>query len=78
MHAYLRAVELGLGWGMLPSVQIPPGVLEGRHPDLEPIPALGAADVHLHWQRWTAGTAALDRLTDAVLRAAPSAGDTAD
>ena len=78
VHAYLRAVELGLGWGMLPSVQIPPGVLEGRHPDLEPIPALGAADVHLHWQRWTAGTAALDRLTDAVLRAAPSAGDTAD
>uniref|UniRef100_UPI001EE7C9DC LysR substrate-binding domain-containing protein n=1 Tax=Micrococcus sp. HSID17228 TaxID=2419507 RepID=UPI001EE7C9DC len=34
VHAYLRAVELGLGWGMLPSVQIPPGVLEGRHPDL--------------------------------------------
>ena len=53
-------------------------MLEGRHPDLEPIAALGAADVHLHWQRWTAGTAALDRLTDAVLRAAPSAGDTAD
>ena len=78
VHAYLRAVELGLGWGMLPSAQIPPGVLEGRHPDLEPIAALGAADVHLHWQRWTAGTAALDRLTDAVLRAAPSAGDTAD
>lgn len=77
VQSYLHAVRVGLGWGMLPSVQVPPGVLEGRHPDLEPVPALGTVDVTLHWQRWSAGTAALDRLTDAVLRAAPSVGDAA-
>lgn len=75
VQSYLRAVEVGLGWGMLPSGQIPPGVLEGTHPDLECVPALGTVDLRLHWQRWTAGTAALDRLSDAVLRAAPSVGD---
>lgn len=78
VQSYLRAVELGLGWGMLPSAQLPPGVLEGRHPDLEPVPSLGTVDLTLHWQRWSAGTAALDRLTDAVLRAAPSVADAAD
>ncbi|MGO1183283.1 MAG: ArgP/LysG family DNA-binding transcriptional regulator [Micrococcaceae bacterium] len=69
-EAYLRAVEAGLGWGMLLADQVPPSVAEGTHPDLELIGELGQSQVTLHWQRWTSGTPALDRLTDAVHLAA--------
>ncbi|MGM7669626.1 ArgP/LysG family DNA-binding transcriptional regulator [Microbacterium sp. A93] len=64
------AVAAGLGWGMIPAGQLPEGVLEGTHPDLVTIPELGQSRVDLHWQRWSAGTAALDRLTAAVQQAA--------
>ncbi|QCU79130.1 ArgP/LysG family DNA-binding transcriptional regulator [Citricoccus sp. SGAir0253] len=64
------AVAAGLGWGMLPVGQLPPGVLEGTHPDLVVIPDLDRARVPLHWQRWSAGTPTLDRLTTAVQQAA--------
>ncbi len=69
-ETYLEAVKLGMGWGMFPDGQLPDGVLEGTHPELEAIPELGAAQVQLHWQRWSAGTEALDRLTAAVQQAA--------
>jgi LysR family transcriptional regulator, chromosome initiation inhibitor len=45
-------------------------VLDGTHPDLVTIPELGRSRVDLHWQRWSAGTEALDRLTAAVQLAA--------
>ncbi|NUL47317.1 ArgP/LysG family DNA-binding transcriptional regulator [Cellulosimicrobium funkei] len=64
------AVAAGLGWGMIPAGQLPEGVLEGTHPDLVAIPELGQSRVALHWQRWSAGTEALDRLTAAVQQAA--------
>ncbi|GAA1127252.1 ArgP/LysG family DNA-binding transcriptional regulator [Citricoccus alkalitolerans] len=64
------AVAAGLGWGMVPAGQLPEGVLEGTHPDLVAIPELGQSRVTLHWQRWSAGTEALDRLTAAVQQAA--------
>ncbi|MFC0249471.1 ArgP/LysG family DNA-binding transcriptional regulator [Citricoccus parietis] len=64
------AVAAGLGWGMIPTGQLPEGVLEGTHPDLVAIPELGQSRVTLHWQRWSAGTKALDRLTAAVQQAA--------
>ncbi|REE04455.1 ArgP/LysG family DNA-binding transcriptional regulator [Citricoccus muralis] len=64
------AVAAGLGWGMIPAGQLPEGVLEGTHSDLVAIPELGQSRVALHWQRWTAGTEALDRLTAAVQQAA--------
>ncbi|MEV4899890.1 ArgP/LysG family DNA-binding transcriptional regulator [Citricoccus sp. NPDC055426] len=64
------AVAAGLGWGMIPAGQLPEGVLEGTHPDLVTIPQLGQSRVPLHWQRWSAGTEALDRLTAAVQQAA--------
>ncbi|WP_277245625.1 ArgP/LysG family DNA-binding transcriptional regulator [Micrococcus terreus] len=69
-ETYLRAVELGMGWGMFPDWQLPAGVLEGTHPEMEMIPELGSARIGLHWQRWSAGTGALDRLTAAVQQAA--------
>ncbi|MDO4239139.1 ArgP/LysG family DNA-binding transcriptional regulator [Micrococcus sp.] len=71
--AYATAVRVGLGWGMLPTEQVPAAVFAGTHPDLTLVPELGDAEIPLHWQRWSAGPAALDRLTETVRRWAPRA-----
>jgi LysR family transcriptional regulator (chromosome initiation inhibitor) len=63
---YLRAVRLGLGWGMVPDLQLTgtgPGELVELDPD-------GATDVVLHWQQWRLVSPALDRVADAVREAA--------
>ncbi|GAB3192949.1 ArgP/LysG family DNA-binding transcriptional regulator [Nesterenkonia suensis] len=70
VEAYNAAVAHGLGWGMIPEGMMPPGVMEGEHPDLVLVGEIGPTEAHLHWQRWTTGTPALDRLTEAVRRAA--------
>jgi len=62
---FVDAVRLGMGWGMVPDVQRPPGLV-----DLDPG---GAADVTLHWQRWRLRSAALDRVAAAVLAAGRAA-----
>jgi LysR family transcriptional regulator (chromosome initiation inhibitor) len=59
---FLEAVRLGLGWGMIPEPQ-----LDDR---LVPLAPRSHLDVPLHWQRWRLDSPALDRLTDAVRRAA--------
>lgn len=61
---FLEAVCLGLGWGMLPEPQ-----LDGR---VVPLVSRLHVDVPLHWQRWRLDSPVLDRLTDAVRRAARS------
>lgn len=70
VQAYNAAVGHGLGWGMIPEGMMPDGVMEGEHPDLAIVEEIGPNEAHLHWQRWTTGTPALDRLTEAVRRAA--------
>ncbi|MDZ5077139.1 ArgP/LysG family DNA-binding transcriptional regulator [Nesterenkonia sp. HG001] len=70
VEAYNAAVAHGLGWGMIPEGMMPEGLMEGEHPDLTLVEEIGPTEAHLHWQRWTTGTPALDRLTDAVRRAA--------
>lgn len=70
--AYLHSVVKGLGWGMIPSGQLPDSVIAGRHRDLQVIREFGSVQVTLHWQRWTAGTEAMDRLSEAVYSAARS------
>ena len=70
VQAYNSAVGYGLGWGMIPESMMPAGVLDGAHPDIVVIPEIGAEDVQLHWQHWSTTTPALDRLTEAVKRAA--------
>jgi LysR family transcriptional regulator (chromosome initiation inhibitor) len=62
---FVDAVRLGMGWGMVPDVQRPPGLV-----DLDPD---GAADVTLHWQQWRLRSAALDRVAAAVLAAGRAA-----
>ena len=61
---FLEAVCLGLGWGMVPEPQ-----LDGR---IVPLVGRLHVDVPLHWQRWRLDSPVLDRLTDAVRRAARS------
>jgi len=67
---FLEAVRLGLGWGMIPEPQLRPDVRAGR---LAPLPGRLHVDVALHWQRWRLDSPTLDRLTDAVRRAARDA-----
>ena len=62
---FLEAVRRGLGWGMLPEPQ-----LEQASSDVEPLTALGTADVALYWQRWRLASERLDALTAAVAAAA--------
>lgn len=67
---FLEAVRLGLGWGMIPEPQLRPDVRDGR---LAPLPGRQHVDVALHWQRWRLDSPVLDRLSDAVRRAAQRA-----
>lgn len=59
---YARAIWLGLGWGMLPDLQAPPGDLVDFDPGHH-------IDVTLFWQRWRLRTAVLDRLSEVVQQA---------
>ncbi|WP_223911229.1 ArgP/LysG family DNA-binding transcriptional regulator [Actinomyces capricornis] len=62
-EAYARALEAGMGWGLLPR-----SLLE-RHPGLLPVPGLAPLDRELTWYRWRLRSALLERLTQAVRRA---------
>lgn len=59
---YAQAIWLGLGWGMLPDLQAPPGDLVDFDPE-------NHIDVTLFWQRWRLRTTVLDRLSEAVQQA---------
>ena len=65
-HEFGRAVQLGLGWGMLPELQIAqlePGTLVQ-------LPRSAPLDVPLYWQQWRLATAALDQVAAAITDAA--------
>ena len=63
---YLRAVRLGLGWGMVPDLQLA-GDGSGDLVQLDPD---GSTDVVLYWQQWRLHSPALDRVAGAVQEAA--------
>jgi LysR family transcriptional regulator (chromosome initiation inhibitor) len=64
---FARAVELGLGWGLLPESQAADPLVTGRLVELTP----GRhADVTLWWQRWNLRSPLVDAVTDAVRRVA--------
>ncbi|MGY1725109.1 LysR family transcriptional regulator ArgP [Blastococcus sp. SYSU DS0533] len=65
---FLTAVALGLGWGMLPELQLGAGT--GGSGAVRPFDPAGAVDVHLHWQQWRLDSAPLDRVADALVRSA--------
>ena len=64
---FARAVELGLGWGLLPESQALAALDAGLLVELTPG---RRADVTLWWQRWDLRSPLLDTVTEAVRRVA--------
>lgn len=64
---FAEAVRLGFGWAMLPDQQAAHLVSTG---ELVRLDDGAVTDVALHWQQWSLRTTALDRVADAVQRAA--------
>jgi LysR family transcriptional regulator (chromosome initiation inhibitor) len=65
--AFVDAIRLGLGWGMVPEQIARPDIEAGRYVALVPDAHL---DVPLYWQYWKIESAVLGDLTDAVKAAA--------
>ena len=59
---FVKAIELGIGWGMVPDLQRTPKLVE-----LEPGEE---RDVPLYLQRWRLDTPSLDRLAQAIVAGA--------
>ncbi len=64
-QAFIEALVVGLGWGLLPLVQARPLIDENRLLVIDEEPV----DVSLYWQRWRLESDLLQELTDVVLRA---------
>jgi LysR family transcriptional regulator (chromosome initiation inhibitor) len=64
VDAFERAIELGLGWGMVPEQD-----LTGR-PGLQEVLPGATVDVVLYWQHWEREPLSAQRLTAAVKAAA--------
>jgi LysR family transcriptional regulator (chromosome initiation inhibitor) len=65
--AYVDAVALGLGWGMVPDLQA-----DAAPAELVEIDPGHVVEVVLHWQQWRLRSATLDRVREALLAAARS------
>jgi LysR family transcriptional regulator, chromosome initiation inhibitor len=63
---FLAAVRLGMGWGMLPDLQVR-AAADDALVDIDPESAI---DVVLHWQQWKLRSGPLDRVAAAVAAAA--------
>lgn len=62
---FAAAVEAGVGWGMIPVLQ-----LDDLSPDLVEISSAPHIDVALYWHHWKLASTKLARLTEALHRAA--------
>jgi LysR family transcriptional regulator (chromosome initiation inhibitor) len=60
-EALAHAVRLGLGWGLLPDLQVP--FLGAGLVELDP---KGVVDVTLFWQQWRLGSELLERVATSV------------
>jgi LysR family transcriptional regulator (chromosome initiation inhibitor) len=67
VDAFELALELGMGWGMLPDILL--AARTNRPPLQEVLPGC-AVDVRLYWQHWAREPLAAQRLTRAVKQAA--------
>ncbi len=61
-----QAVRLGLGWGMIPDLQL----AQDTGADLVDLDPAGEMDVELYWQQWRVAGPALEPVTRAVQSAA--------
>lgn len=67
---YLQAVRLGLGWGMLPEVQV---AAHGGHEGLLDLLPQHPVDVMLYWHSWKVQAPRLEQLSAALVAAAREA-----
>ena len=65
-EAFLAAVRAGLGWGMLPELQLGDDLADGT---LVLLDEQAYQDVQLYWQAWKLDSERLHRISDAVRRA---------
>jgi len=66
-HEFGDAIRWGMGWGLLPEIEVAEELKDGTAVALDP----GAhVDVPLHWQQWRHGSAALDEVAAAIQTAA--------
>lgn len=72
-EGYVRAVASGLGWGMVPSLQLTKERI-AREGELIDVRELDTVNVPLYLQRWSIALPGLDRLEHAVRLAAASLG----
>jgi LysR family transcriptional regulator (chromosome initiation inhibitor) len=59
---YFQAVRLGLGWGMIPDLQL----ARDTGADLTDLDPAGGIDVELYWQQWRVAGPTLERVARAV------------
>ncbi|MFC9995148.1 LysR family transcriptional regulator ArgP [Nocardia sp. NPDC127526] len=62
-----EAIRLGLGWGMMPDMQVRPG------DELVPVDPAVFIDVPLYWQQWRLDSPALTAVADTIAEAAATA-----
>ena len=67
VDAFEIALELGMGWGMVPDLLL---ARRSHRPPLQEVLPGRSIDVVLYWQRWTRESVAAQRLTRAVKEAA--------
>ncbi|MDV8147495.1 ArgP/LysG family DNA-binding transcriptional regulator [Arthrobacter sp. B10-11] len=66
-HEFGEAIRLGMGWGLLPELEIGDDLDQGT---LQTLAARSFVDVPLHWQQWRYGSAVLDGVAGAIQDAA--------
>jgi LysR family transcriptional regulator (chromosome initiation inhibitor) len=64
---FVQAIELGLGWGMLPDLQTMPLFDAGA---LTVLDANGYVDVPLYWQQWSIESTTLTRIATSLAKEA--------
>ena len=62
-HEFAHAIELGLGWGMVPELQCREAIDAGRLVELQPNSTI---ELPLFWQRWNLPSPLIDQLSDIV------------
>lgn len=67
-EGYVRMLLAGVGWGMVPALQVIDQLADGRLVELVPAQSI---DVPLYWHHWRHGGQLLERLTARLCRAAP-------
>ena len=66
-EGFLAAVRAGLGWGMLPELQLGTDLADGS---LDLLEDHAHHDVALYWQSWALDSPRLHRITECVRRVA--------